>query len=834
MKTVTVSKGADGRYWIKRYEFEGMGNDIKAVALTPNRDIVGAGEINYSKSSGLVLRLDREGNAKWVRILGGGDYDGFNDVKIAPNGDIIVAGYTKSFGAGDEDVWVLRLDANGNVKWQKTYGGSDWDEANAVALAPNGDIIVAGYTDSFGAGGAWVLRLDANGNVKWQKTYGGSDYDEATTIAIAPNGDIIVAGYTDSFSADDFDFWVLRLDENGNVKWQKTYGGSDSDEAYTIAVADNGDIIVAGWTKSFGVNAEKWAYSWVLRLDENGNVKWQKAYGGSNGWDEANAVAVANNGDIIMAGSYSGNVWVLRLDSEGNIKWQKIPSGTSSFSSLTITSEGDIIATGGSVVAKIPPTGNFPDCDFWKDTDAIMANTKAIVKSTKCEVKDESAKISTTTATIRTVIPNVEVLCDWTAEVEDTPPEEAIEPIEHTLTQKAPRVPEKVKPAEETKLCEGFPSALLSLYESLEFLGEGGFAKVFKVKRRSDGKIVALKIPRIDERTSSLFVKEVAAWYNLNHKNIVRLYKADILPIPYLEMEFVEAAKVNGKLVRDLDAYPKPVDEKTALKLIASIAKGLKHAHGKGIYHLDLKPLNVLLKADLTPKITDWGLARISARGALDGVRGYSIGYAAPEQLDEETFGMPDHRTDIYQLGLIFYELLTGRPLYSGVTLYNIEMKILSKDTKPRPPSYFNSALAKYDGVFEKLLAKRKEDRYQSVDEFLSALEFLGKLKREEEDLRKTTLAMKRSKSREEFERLKIKSIRQTVAIALLSAKLNDKALLLEALDDLRFYTRENFEDLVNLIAQVEMLTREGIPISGSLAEKIEVLVRRIEGEVLR
>ncbi|WP_297489924.1 serine/threonine-protein kinase [Thermococcus sp.] len=378
----------------------------------------------------------------------------------------------------------------------------------------------------------------------------------------------------------------------------------------------------------------------------------------------------------------------------------------------------------------------------------------------------------------------------------------------------------------------GFPEELLELYTNVELLGKGGFARVYKAKRKTDEKVVALKIPRIDERTSSLFIKEVAAWYNLNHKNIVRLYKADILPIPYLEMEFVEGVEIDGKLVRDLDAYPKPLDEKIALKFIEGIASGLAHAHSKGIYHLDLKPLNVLLKSDLTPKITDWGLAKISARSSLSQHYGYSPLYAAPEQLDEETFGMPDHRTDIYQLGLIFYELLTGELPYKATSPGALVGKILY--SKPKPVSEIKPELKKFDGVFEKLLAKRKEDRYQSVDEFLSALESLGKLKREKEDLTKTTLAMKRSKSREEFERLKIKSIRQTVAIAVLSAKLNDKALLLEALDDLRFHTRENFEDLVNLIAQVEMLTREGIPISGSLAEKIEVLVRRIEGEALR
>ncbi len=136
-------------------------------------------------------------------------------------------------------------------------------------------------------------------------------------------------------------------------------------------------------------------------------------------------------------------------------------------------------------------------------------------------------------------------------------------------------------------------------------------------------------------------------------------------------MEFIEGVELDGKIIRDLDKYPKPVDEGTALKIITGIAEGLKHAHSKGIYHLDLKPLNVLLKSDLTPpKITDWGLAKISARNSLSQHYGYSPLYASPpEQLDEATYGSPDHRTDIYHLGLILYELLTGGELpYSATT----------------------------------------------------------------------------------------------------------------------------------------------------------------------
>lgn len=383
---------------------------------------------------------------------------------------------------------------------------------------------------------------------------------------------------------------------------------------------------------------------------------------------------------------------------------------------------------------------------------------------------------------------------------------------------------------------KGFPTELLERYEPLEFLGEGGFAKVFKVRRKGDGRIVAVKIPHVDEKTSSLFLKEIAAWYHLNHPNIVKLYKADILPIPYLEMEYVGGVNVSGKVVRDLDAYPKPLDEKTTLKIIYGIAKALEHAHSKGIYHLDLKPLNVLLKSDLTPKITDWGLAKISTRSSLSTNSGYSPLYAAPEQLDEETYGVPDHRTDIYGLGIIFYELLTGKLPYEGYSLGAVVGKILAKDIKPTPPSKINPALAKYDGIFEKLLAKRKEDRYQSIEEFLQALNALEALHKEREELKKslkeTKQTLKKSRSKEEIQKLTREAVEKTAKIALLSARLNDKAELLNALEDLKFYTKENLDELLNAISQVEVMIKEAIPLSDEFVEGLKVLLPRIEKEV--
>jgi len=388
-----------------------------------------------------------------------------------------------------------------------------------------------------------------------------------------------------------------------------------------------------------------------------------------------------------------------------------------------------------------------------------------------------------------------------------------------------------------SKPISGFPPELLDKYEPLEFLGEGGFAKVFKVKRKKDGKIVALKIPHIDEKTSSLFLKEIAAWYHLNHPNIVRLYKADILPIPHLEMEFVEGVSVDGKLIRDLDKYPKPVDEEKALHFIKGIAQGLAHAHSKHIFHLDLKPQNVLITSDLTPKITDWGLAKVGAVSTTaTTTKGLTLLYAAPEQLDDETYGHTDQRTDIYQLGLIFYELLTGKLPYQGTTPAVVMAKVINPDIKPKPPSHYNKALAKYDGIFEKLLAKKKEDRYQSVEEFLKDLELLKKLDEERKKLKKTIEKTKTTISvttdSEELRKLRRQVVEQLTRLALIHAQLNDKAELINALEDLKAFTKEHKSEIENAISQFELMLRESVPISKSTLEELKVLLHEVQREV--
>ena len=265
----------------------------------------------------------------WAKTYGGSEFDisGRNSIQQTTDGGYIVVGRTISFGAGDEDVLVLKLDENGIVEWQKTYGGPEKDRGRSIEQTSDGGYIVAGWTFSFGAldGDIFVIKLDENGIVEWQKTYGGPSFEESDIILQTPDGGYIVGEETFSFGAGGRDAWLFKLDENGNMEWQKTYDGSRFDEFSSIQLTPDGGYVFAGETQSFGVgsgaNVEN---MWVVKLDEDGNMEWQKTYGGP-GQDEAETIQLTNDGGYIVAGHTESfgagdkDIWILKLDSEGNL-----------------------------------------------------------------------------------------------------------------------------------------------------------------------------------------------------------------------------------------------------------------------------------------------------------------------------------------------------------------------------------------------------------------------------------------------------------------------------------------------------------------------------------
>lgn len=259
-----------------------------------------------------------------------------------------------------------------------------------------------------------------------------------------------------------------------------------------------------------------------------------------------------------------------------------------------------------------------------------------------------------------------------------------------------------------------FPLELESKYSEIKYIGRGGIAWVFSAVRKSDGMTVAVKIPiSFDEMTGKSFLNEIAAWETLRHPNIVKVTAVNILPVPFVEMEYVPEA---------LEATPKPIPVWKAVHFIRGVADGLKYAHEHGFIHRDIKPHNILLNKDFVPKITDWGMSKVLVNEVKkSSIAGFSLSYAAPEQVSPSEFGRTDERTDIYQLGVVFYELVTGLVPFGGESIVEVGNAILRE--QPVPPSRYHAGAVAVEKIILKCLEKDPANRYQTASELLEALD---------------------------------------------------------------------------------------------------------------
>ncbi len=245
---------------------------------------------------------------QWARTYGGGGWDSPSSIKQTTDGGFIVAGFTTSFGAGSGNYWILKLDSNGNVAWQKTYGWDGGDYAYSIQQTKDGGYIVAGRQPG---NDMWILKLDQTGNVAWQKTYGGTNSAEAYSIQQTIDGGYIAAGAVGDHSG------VLKLDQLGNVSWQKTYVGIRPAVATSIQQTTDGGYILTGWVGTIYVHDEMF----IIKLDQSGNVSWQKTFGGYDIHCEAapNSIQQTNDGGYIAV----GDAQIIKLDQSGNVSWQK-------------------------------------------------------------------------------------------------------------------------------------------------------------------------------------------------------------------------------------------------------------------------------------------------------------------------------------------------------------------------------------------------------------------------------------------------------------------------------------------------------------------------------
>ncbi len=284
------------------------------------------------QSDAYLVKTDAAGNAEWEKTFGSSGVDSAHSVGQTIDGGYILAGSTNSYGAGLSDAYLVKTDAAGNAEWEKTFGGSNYDHAYAVQQTSDGGFILAGYTQSYGAGGrdVYLVKTDAMGNAEWEKTLGGSNYDHAYSTQQTSDGGYILAGYTESYGAGSLDVYLVKTDAAGNIEWEKTFGGSTYDYSESVQQTADGGYIIAGATQSY---TENWYYAYVVKTNAEGNAEWEKTFGGS-GWDEAFSARQTTDGGYIIVGytdSYGaggGDIYLVKTDAAGNIEWEKAIGGS--------------------------------------------------------------------------------------------------------------------------------------------------------------------------------------------------------------------------------------------------------------------------------------------------------------------------------------------------------------------------------------------------------------------------------------------------------------------------------------------------------------------------
>jgi len=337
-------------------------------------DSYGAGEEDF-----WLVKTDANGNMQWNQTYGGTYRDEAQSVIQTSDGGYALAGYTHSFGAGNYDYWLVKADANGNMQWSKTFGGTETDVAYALVETSDGGFVLAGETASFGSGDYdfWLVKTDSFGEQEWNQTYGGTDNDHAISLVITSDGGIAIVGYTASFGAGNYDFWLVKTNANGEMQWNQTYGGPSWDEARSVVQTSDEGYAIAGMTASFGAGSNDF---WLIKIDANGNVDWNQTYGGAN-YEKVHSLVEASDGGFALAGyvSYSvfeNDFWLVKTDILGNVQWNMTYGGAGwqIAYSLVETSDGgyalagETLPSGGTVdfwLVKTDEYGMIPEFPSW-------------------------------------------------------------------------------------------------------------------------------------------------------------------------------------------------------------------------------------------------------------------------------------------------------------------------------------------------------------------------------------------------------------------------------------------------------------------------------------
>jgi hypothetical protein len=266
--------------WNKTYGTPAYESSQYIIKTDDNAYLI-TGRTNYGEGDVdlLLLKVDHEGQLLWNRTMGGAGDEWMWEIDKTSDGGYALAGRTNSYGAGLNDYWLLKTDAEGIPEWNVTLGGVEDDRARSLLITDDGGYLVHGWSRSYGAGmlDFWLVKTDQNGNPQWNKTYGGTENERGIPLINSENGGYVLAGSTVSYGAGSNDFYLVKTDVNGDMIWNETYGGESGETAgYLLNTVDGGYALV-GYTESFGAGSRD---LYLVLTDSEGNMFWNKTFGG--------------------------------------------------------------------------------------------------------------------------------------------------------------------------------------------------------------------------------------------------------------------------------------------------------------------------------------------------------------------------------------------------------------------------------------------------------------------------------------------------------------------------------------------------------------------------
>ncbi len=683
------------------------------------------------------------------------------------NGDYLAIGC-------DKVIYAISLENKGEVLWSQVLS----DIINSVST--NGEKIVAGCAD----GRVHVLSRD--GGKSFSKFLGkdpvvdveiadASSYVAIGTIngriylmdinkgeivwqyeleypigdlTVSPAGDVIVVG-----SIDDNVYFF----ENGNLAWKAYVGG----DVCKVLYSPKYGTVFAGTCEDRKDNS-------VTTINSKGLVVSQITAS-----DYIQSLTLNEEETLAAAGS-RGHIYI--FSGEGSfLTTYKTGDYTSMVFSLTFLDTGDLVASmypSKTFLLDIPENIGLPGDSQDSKTSSgyvVPSNNQEVGFYTNQMTDQMPFNIEYILLFFFVLVPGLMIYYRRNRKTKSTPPVVKAHPTENLQKE----------------------------YEILEYLGGGGFADVYKAK--ANDKVVAIKVPReLRPEFEETFLNEVEKWRKLDHRNIVKLIKPRLNP-PHLVLEYVDGGTLKDKLKKG------KLSVTEACKIAYDVARALEYAHSKLIIHTDINPKNILLTSFGEAKLTDFGLAKIVTSSS--GIRGLTLEYSAPEQLK----GKADEKTDVYQLGLLLYEMLTGFNPFSSGDIQEVERRIM--ESTPDPPSKFVDGVEELDDLIMRCLSKNPDER-PSIREFRERIyEFMKK---------SYGVSLHLTRDFRSYAKM-------CVELAFYSAKEGDLARCLAELKAAREKVgdREIREELDKAIEMVEYMIRENVH-SEEFLRMLEVLVRRI------